>query len=142
MPSDPKKRGVSFFDRTTSRPDPLRALVVDDNSFTLNLVRRMLEALGFQVDAANGGVQAKQLADRCRYSLVLTDFQMPEIDGYALATWFKGNFEFTRVFVMTGCSRDEVVDYINTGLVDRWIFKPFSLSQLGELVDGLAGVKS
>lgn len=122
---------------TLSRGAPLRALVVDDDLCLLSVVHQMVEALGFRVDAATGGIAAMRYLSQSRYDLMVTDLQMPDMDGYALSGWLKHKFNNTKVIVMTGSTHSNVVNYINTGIVDRWMFKPFSLTKLAEIVGEL-----
>lgn len=138
MSSDLRNDAIQRVEKARLRPlIDLRVLVVDDNSVTLRLVTRMLEALGFVVDTAQGGPAAIRALDRSHRDLVVTDYQMPEVDGYTLATWIKQHAESTRVVMMTGCDYAEVSNYMNSGLVDAWIFKPFKLGQLAELLSEL-----
>jgi CheY-like chemotaxis protein len=139
MARDSESRGrtaSSMF--SGSELDILGVLVVDDNSFTMKMVGQMLEALGLRVDLANGGRDAQGLLTRNRYAMVLTDFQMPEVDGYTLAVWIKKQWQDTRVFIMTGCSPAEVADYVDSNDVDCWIYKPFNLAQLRDALAGTA----
>lgn len=127
---------ITFSKGTESGAEDRLALVVDDDAFTMGMVGQMLEALGLRVDLANGGRDAQDLIARNRYAFVLTDFQMPDVNGYALAVWVKKRWRDTRVFIMTGCSPAEVADYVDGNAVDRWIYKPFNLTQLSDILAG------
>jgi CheY-like chemotaxis protein len=118
---------------------PLRALAVDDDPITLSMACQMLEVLGLQVDTADDGIAALGFLDGRRYDLLLTDLQMPKIDGYALADMLKRRLKHLRVVIMTGCARPEVEEYMQTDLVDCWLFKPFSLEVLKERLQVLFG---
>jgi len=124
-------------DATSYRPEPLRALVVDDDHCLVQVVQQMMEALGFRADSANGGLAAIRYLSQSRYDLMVTDLQMPDMDGYELSGWLKNKSKDTRVIVMTGCCHADVVNYMNTGIVDRWMFKPFSLTKLAGIVGEL-----
>ena len=82
------------------------------------------------------GQSKVRLARRHRYALVLTDYQMPELNGHALAIWIKERWKDTLVFVMTGCNPAEVSEYAGGNTVDRWIYKPFGLTHLREALVG------
>jgi hypothetical protein len=41
------------------------------------------------------------------------------------------------VIVMTGNTPDSVTDYVKTGIVDQWLFKPFGLDELKTLLKGI-----
>ena len=120
----------------------LRLLVVDDDDCLLQTVQQMVEALGFKTDVANGGLAAMRCLSRSRYDLMITDLQMPAMDGFALARYLKSKFKGTKVIVMTGMGPGDVDDYMHTGIVDRWRFKPFSLNTLGGLLDEMLSADS
>lgn len=124
---------TSLHDKST-----LRALVVDDDHIAMTIVSEMLLALGMQVESAEGGVEAMRCLNGSAYDLVITDLQMPDIDGYMLTRWLKNQSRQTAVIVMTGRNRYEVERYMESGLVDHWIFKPFSLRDLKGVLGDLA----
>lgn len=57
-------------------------LVVDDDELDQVVALELLETLGFQTELATGGAAAVDLVSRGKYSLVLMDCEMPELDGY------------------------------------------------------------
>ena len=125
-----------------SRSVPLRALVVDDNYCLLQVVHEMLEVLGFRVDSASGGHSAMRCLSQSRYDVMITDLQMPDMDGFALSCWLKHKWKDAKVIVMTGSHPSDWVDYMHAGIVDCWISKPFSLTKLAGILDGLVPTDS
>ncbi|OYU86049.1 MAG: hypothetical protein CFE45_25180 [Burkholderiales bacterium PBB5] len=65
---------------------PLAAdlLLVDDSAVARTKLRRLFEASGYQVHLACDGVEALALLAKGRYSLMITDLEMPNMDGSAL----------------------------------------------------------
>ena len=61
-------------------------LVIEDNEQNLYLIRFMLEQSGFKVYEARDGRQGIALAGALGPDLILLDIQLPELDGYAVAT--------------------------------------------------------
>ena len=62
-----------------------RLLVVEDNELNLEIASTLLKEAGFEVDTAENGkiaVEKVEAASADRYDLILTDIQMPEMDGY------------------------------------------------------------
>lgn len=59
----------------------VRILIVDDGPVNTMLARRVLEARGLSVDAAQSGEMALELAERHHYDLVFMDIVMPDPDG-------------------------------------------------------------
>ncbi len=58
-----------------------RVLVVDDEPVNLEIAKTCLEDAGLAVDTASDGGQARDLAARSRYALILMDLQMPVLNG-------------------------------------------------------------
>jgi CheY-like chemotaxis protein len=63
---------------------PLTALVVDDSMLIRHTVCRFLEGRGFRVEAAVDGFEALQITKTVRPDLIVTDVQMPRMDGFEL----------------------------------------------------------
>ncbi|MBP2227930.1 signal transduction histidine kinase/DNA-binding NarL/FixJ family response regulator/HPt (histidine-containing phosphotransfer) domain-containing protein [Azospirillum agricola] len=59
-------------------------LVAEDNPINQTVIRRMLNQRGYALEMADDGVQALALHRPGRYGLLLTDFHMPEMDGFTL----------------------------------------------------------
>ncbi len=78
--------GVSLVLPTSPSPSPVRpaALVVDDSISVRRVATRQLRSLGFEVDEANDGEQALMRLHSRDYRLVLTDLEMPRMDGFEL----------------------------------------------------------
>jgi len=61
-----------------------RLLLVDDSCIALNIEKMMFEGMGFRVDTAMGGTDALEKLALNSYDLMITDLEMPDIDGMAL----------------------------------------------------------
>jgi two-component system, sensor histidine kinase and response regulator len=59
-------------------------LVAEDNPINQTVIRRMLGQRGYAIEMADNGAEALALYTPGRYGLLLTDFHMPEMDGFAL----------------------------------------------------------
>ncbi len=72
-------------------------LYVEDDLNNRTLVRRILEAEGYQlVDAANAHQAMKFMKER-KIDLILMDISMPEMDGYTLTAQIKSDPEYTKI---------------------------------------------
>ena len=69
---------------TARQPPPARILVAEDNEVNQAVVTRQLELFGFSADIAANGRSALECWRRGGYDLLLTDLQMPEMDGFEL----------------------------------------------------------
>jgi len=66
-----------------------KILFVEDAQFFRHLVIPVLEAMKFDIRTATDGVKACALLENYTPDLILTDIQMPNMDGFALAEWVK-----------------------------------------------------
>lgn len=116
--------------------DASRILIVDDNSDILKLVSKMVARLGYHPIVAEDGADALSYLTKTHCDLVITDYDMPFIDGYQLADQIKERHFGTKVIIMTGhCERD-VADLLDgSGIVDGLLLKPFNLKSLKEKIE-------
>jgi signal transduction histidine kinase/DNA-binding response OmpR family regulator len=127
-----------------SRIRGARILVADDEPGLVAIVRQLMQRSGAEVSIAHGGAAALETlrAPGAKFDVVITDLDMPEVDGWAVARAVKSHSPSTQVVMLTGWAGDLAPeDYIKRG-VDVVLAKPFSRAQLeaaiGELLaDGL-----
>ncbi len=90
-----------------------RALLVDDNPSTLDVLGAMLEGFGVQVDRADSGEHALDMlaADAAAYSWILIDWIMPGMDGLACARLILERHPQTRpcILLVTAFGRDDAL---------------------------------
>lgn len=90
--------------------DPIRVLYVDDEAGLLDIGRIFLENEGaFAVDTLTSASEALELLNRERYDAIVSDYQMPEIDGIAFLKQLKASGNTTPFIIFTGRGREEVV---------------------------------
>ncbi len=71
--------------------DKITVLYVEDNRLNRLLVRRVLEAEGFEVIEAESAIQALDMISEKVPHLILMDINMPEVDGYTLTNRLRQN---------------------------------------------------
>jgi two-component system chemotaxis sensor kinase CheA len=86
-----------------------RVLVVDDSVTTRALEKSILEAAGYEVTAAADGAAAWQLLQDRGADLVVSDVEMPRLDGFALTAAVRGSRRFRElpVVLVTGRESDQ-----------------------------------
>ena len=114
-----------------------RCLVVDDDEIILRLVAEMLSEFGFEVDTAENGLKALGKIVTYGYDLVMTDLEMPVMNGFTLAAKTKGYADGTKIVIMTGRCHAEVFSMMDRSVVDAWLFKPFGWTELCQTLGGL-----
>jgi len=85
---------------------PAVALVVDDSMVIRHTVSRFLEERGFAVETASNGMEALEILKRVKPALVITDMQMPAMDGSEFISALKNKPETASIpiLILTGAS--------------------------------------
>lgn len=123
---------------------PLKLLVVDDHQVNRMLLQRQLSYLGHQVWQAADGREALQLLKEQQLDLVLTDCNMPLMDGYQLAQAIRANDALQHLVVVGLTARaqsDEIARCIAAGMNDC-LFKPISINELQQSIQKYAKGKA
>jgi CheY-like chemotaxis protein len=107
-----------------------RILVVDDEEDVRNLLSRMLSVVGYEVKEAGTGHEAFNLFLQRPFDLVLTDLNMPGLDGWGLARRVKGHSPKTPVVLITGEKREHIMNRMAESDVDCALFKPCTLKEI------------
>jgi len=119
-----------------------KILVVEDSPITRSLIISSLEEVGdFTVIEAANGFQALRKLPEVSPDLVITDINMPDINGLEVVRFVKQseNFKHIPVIIVTTEGRD--VDK-ERGLrlgADKYLVKPFQPGQLQQFVQELLG---
>ncbi len=77
-----------------------RILVVDDSITTRTLERSILESEGYQVEVAVDGGQAWEVLQESQFDLVITDIEMPKLDGFGLTDRIKQSEQYQAIPVV------------------------------------------
>ena len=119
--------------------DPkLRILVVDDFSTMRRIVRNLLKELGFtNVDEAEDGAIALQKLQAGGFEFVVTDWNMPNLDGLQLLQAIRSSPALAPLPVMmiTAESKTENVIAAKKAGVSNYIVKPFNAQTLKSKID-------
>ena len=109
---------------------PFRVLVVDDDTETLALLREILVKEGYEVSIAEDANAALREATREEPDVVITDIQMPGMDGVALLAELRTRLPKTLVILATAYgSLKTAVDGIKAGAFD-YLAKPFIIDDI------------
>ena len=116
-------------------------LLVDDDPNILSTLSSSLVDLGYRVTTALGGQKALDVLHQKPFDLVITDLNMPGVDGIAVLSRAKGIGSDTKVIIMTG----SVLPNSTLRLVFReangFLPKPFGLVELYRAVASCLGSK-
>jgi signal transduction histidine kinase/CheY-like chemotaxis protein len=126
-----------------------RILVAEDHPVGQQLIRRQLALLGWDCDIVDDGRQALDALGRNAYALLITDCNMPEMDGYELTrTWreheaTRGDGRHLPIVAMTAHASPGDAERCRRAGMDDYLGKPLLLDPLREKLalwtDGTAG---
>ena len=119
-----------------------RLLVVDDVSENRELLRQMLERVGFEIETAADGRQALERVEAWRPHLVLMDIRMPGMDGLEAIRAIRASEGPARVplVAVTASAFDEDRREVERAGGDGFVRKPFRESELLETVGRCLGL--
>ena len=119
-----------------------RVLVVDDNSTNRHVLTEQLAHVGYAVTAAATGIEALSLLRQAignnrRFEVVLADYQMPDMDGAALAAAINGDSQLseTRLVMLTSVDRHgDMNRFARLGFA-AYLTKPVRASELFDCLE-------
>lgn len=114
-----------------------RILLVDDEGPLLDLLKRYLERMGYEVDACLTPADALQRfeSDPARYSLVLTDLSLPGMSGDEMIAQMRAHQPKLRAIIASGYPYEPAT--ICTGFLQ----KPFLPKMLADLIENILEIR-
>jgi CheY-like chemotaxis protein len=107
-----------------------RILLAEDDSVAAFLFRDSLASLGYQVTIAENGRQAMEFYSQTPFPIVVTDYDMPEMNGSQLIDFLKGEEDEPIIFVFTSHSETSlIIDIMKKGIYD-YLVKPVDMDEL------------
>jgi CheY-like chemotaxis protein len=114
-----------------------RILFIDDDPLTLETLKKSVELFGHQALLAGSGEQALSLAGSQAPDLILTDMNLPDIDGLALVRQLKENPEIASipVIVLSASPEADAREISLAAGADDFLEKPVRLNKLQSVID-------
>ena len=111
-------------------------LAVDDSASMRQMVSFTLKSAGYNVVEAVDGQDAYDKTGARDFDLVLTDQNMPRLDGLGLTRKLREhpNFKATPILILTTESSDEMKQAGRTAGATGWLVKPFDPTKLIEVI--------
>ena len=120
----------------------IQILVVDDSSTMRRILKVSLARCGFNnVDEAQNGLDGLAKAQAKQYGCIITDWNMPEMDGLEMAKKLRAtpNYQKTPIMmVTTEGGKQEVIEALMQG-INSYIVKPFNEETLSGKMQSLFG---
>ena len=118
-----------------------RILVVDDSAAVRQSVSYVLDQAGYEIVQAVDGADALTKLDGSTFHLVITDVNMPNMDGITLTGKIRAHdtYKLVPVVVLTTESQNDKMSAGKEAGATGWIVKPFNSEKLLQVVKRLAG---
>lgn len=117
-------------------PATLRIVIAEDNPVNRLLLRRQLDTLGYHVDEAEDGVQALNLITSRDYDLLITDLNMPDMDGITLTKRVREIHQQILIWGLTANAQTDEKERCMAAGMNLCLFKPIDLQQLKTALSG------
>lgn len=79
-----------------SKGSSRRVLLVDDSPFFRNMLTPLLSVAGYEVTSSNSAIDAQKLCEAGEaFDIIISDIEMPEMDGFEFAQWIKGDTKWS-----------------------------------------------
>ncbi|MDD4616592.1 MAG: response regulator [Alphaproteobacteria bacterium] len=110
-------------------------LVIDDEFLIQNLVRCVLQNLGFtNITLANNGRKAQDLILNQRFDIIITDWRMDDLDGIDVINFVRksrnSDYYKTPIIMLTGNTEDYYVKTAIDAGINAYLIKPFTAAEL------------
>jgi two-component system chemotaxis response regulator CheY len=123
----------------------MRILIVDDSSTMRRIIGNVVMQLGVTKDnfeEAEDGVEAWKLLETSQFDVILTDWNMPNMNGLELVKKIRGGGAHQKtpiIMITTEGGKGEVITALKAG-VNNYIVKPFGADVLKEKLSGVIKV--
>ncbi|MFA5059738.1 MAG: response regulator [Candidatus Omnitrophota bacterium] len=104
-----------------------KVLVVDDDPVSLELLRARLSANGYTVVSAVDGSEGLQKAKQDKPDLIVTDFMMPQMDGFTFFKELKKDEKMASIPIIVLTARAKIEDSFKVFGVDSFLTKPLNM---------------
>ena len=122
---------------------PMRVLLVDDEAQFRKTMVRVMARLGIEtVMEAPTGEEALRVLSQCRPNLIITDCQMPGMDGIRLTRALRAGGIDVPIIMLSGATERSVIDAAFRAGVTRFIAKPVELADLRDALEQTLGWKT
>ncbi len=109
-----------------------KILIVEDDTETIRLLENIFAVLGFSVETAFNGHEGLEKVSNNNYDLILTDINMPIMNGFDMINKINSTNKSNKIIVMSSYTSEKVLKTINNKKI-KVLSKPFNLTELIDL---------
>ncbi len=127
------------------RRNPVKIVIVDDSSTMRRIIKNILKKTdyGDNILEAGDGKEALAVLENSDVDLIITDWNMPVMDGLTFVKHIRANSKYDDVpiiMVTTEAAKEDIITALKAG-VNNYIVKPFTPDILKDKIDTVLGKK-
>jgi two-component system, cell cycle sensor histidine kinase and response regulator CckA len=128
---------------TESDTPKVTLLYVDDESMLREMMVRVISSHypKYKLLLAGDGLQALDIIDEHQPDIILVDYSMPNLDGYALSERLLSNNSKRNIIVVSGCLNRSLIEKFNQIGVTTFLPKPYTCDDLYSAIDNMASIQ-
>ena len=110
----------------------MQILIAEDDQIARMMLQSMLEKLGYDVLSAEDGLQAWKMANKHDVNLLISDLDMPKMDGLELCRKIRGSYRYEYIYIIMLTALDDksnLIKVFDSG-ADDYMLKPFDPEEL------------
>lgn len=122
--------------------DQIRIMVVDDMSTSRGIISQSLDSFGIRhVSTAEDGANALQILAKAPVHLVISDYNMPNMDGLKLLHNLRSAPKTKGIgfILITGRAEQQIIDYGRKLGMNNYLKKPFEANDLRKCIETVVG---
>ena len=114
-----------------------RIVVVDDFNTSRQIIKKILMQKGYVVDEASDGREALKFFDGTKIDLVISDYNMPNMDGAMLVEYIrkKDEYRYIPILILSNETNVEKQNRAKDAKITGWIRKPFNVAEFTKLIE-------
>jgi DNA-binding response OmpR family regulator len=111
-----------------------KVLIVDDDIMTVLIIEKYLKEKGFNVTGVNSAIEGIELLKKENFGFIISDINMPEINGLEFLIWIREYSPYSRVIIITALNSDEIKNFATSKGILGYFNKPVSLKELEQFI--------
>lgn len=109
-------------------------MIIDDEPIVGKRLKRLFEKDGYAVEIFTRGSLALDELEQRKFDIIITDLKMGKVDGMQILDTVREKYPDTKIIIISGLSKNELVlDALKKGAFS-FIVKPFKFNELKEVV--------
>jgi len=113
-----------------------KLLIVDDDEYYLNNLKKILIKMEYAAEVAASSKEALKILEKEKFPLIITDLDMPDLDGVELCKQIKENDSNSIVYALSGYITDYDTEDLEKSGFDGYLSKPAKIEVLKQAIEG------